>query len=37
MAVFSLSPEGQEIVKKELTRYETPYSDIIPAIYRVKK
>ncbi len=37
MGTFSLSPEGQEIVKKELTRYETPYSAIIPALYRVQK
>ncbi len=37
MGLFSLSAEGQEIVKKELTRYETPYSAIIPALYRVQK
>ncbi len=35
--MFKLSAEGQEFVKKELTRYETPYSAIIPALYRVQK
>ncbi len=35
--MFTLSPEGQEFVKKELKRYETPYSAIIPALYRVQK
>jgi len=35
--MFKLSNEGQEFVKKELTRYETPYSAIIPALYRVQK
>lgn len=35
--MFTLSTEGQDFVKKELTRYETPYSAIIPALYRVQK
>jgi NADH-quinone oxidoreductase subunit E len=35
--MFSLSAEGQEFVKKELTRYETKYSAIIPSLYRVQK
>ena len=35
--MFSLSPEGAEYVKKELTRYETKHSAIIPALYRVQK
>jgi NADH-quinone oxidoreductase subunit E len=35
--MFSLSPEGAEFVKKELTRYETKHSAIIPALYRVQK
>lgn len=34
---FSLSTEGAEFVKRELTRYETPYSAIIPSLYRVQK
>lgn len=33
----SLTPEGQEFVKKELTRYETKHSAIIPSLYRVQK
>lgn len=37
MAIFTLSNEGQGFVEKELTRYETPYSAIIPALYRVQK
>jgi NADH-quinone oxidoreductase subunit E len=37
MSFSSLSPEGVEFVKKELTRYETPYSAIIPSLYRVQK
>ena len=37
MAAFTLSPEGQQLVLKELKRYETPYSAIIPALYRVQK
>lgn len=35
--MFKLSTEGQEFVKKELKRYETPYSAIIPSLYRVQK
>src|ERR1700758_2380554 len=35
--MFSLSSEGEGIVKKELTRYETTYSAIIPALFRVQK
>jgi NADH-quinone oxidoreductase subunit E len=35
--MFSLSPEGADFVKKELTRYETPYSAIIPSLFRVQK
>ncbi len=34
---FSLSNEGVEFVKKELARYETPYSAIIPSLFRVQK
>jgi NADH-quinone oxidoreductase subunit E len=34
---FNLSPEGIAFVKKELTRYETPYSAIIPSLFRVQK
>ena len=35
--MFELSAEGQEFVKKELTRYETKESAIIPSLYRVQK
>src|SRR5262249_44277661 len=35
--MFELSKEGQEFVKKELTRYESKYSAIIPSLYRVQK
>jgi NADH-quinone oxidoreductase subunit E len=35
--MFKLSTEGQEFVKKELKRYETPYSAIIPSLFRVQK
>ena len=34
---FNLSNEGQAFVKKELTRYETPYSAIIPSLFQVQK
>ena len=34
---FQLSPEGQEFVKKELKRYETKESAIIPCLFRVQK
>lgn len=33
---FQLSSEGQEFVKKELKRYETKESAIIPSLYRVQ-
>lgn len=32
-----LSKEGEEFVKSELKRYETPYSAIIPSLFRVQK
>lgn len=35
--MFKLSSEGQEFVKKELKRYETAYSAIIPSLFRVQK
>lgn len=35
--MFKLSNEGIEFVKKELSRYETKRSAIIPALYRVQK
>ena len=35
--MFQLSAEGQEFVKKELSRYETKLSAIIPCLYRVQK
>jgi NADH-quinone oxidoreductase subunit E len=35
--MFKLSTEGQEFIKKELKRYETPYSAIIPSLFRVQK
>lgn len=34
---FELSKEGVEFVKKELERYETKHSAIIPSLYRVQK
>jgi len=34
---FQLSAEGQEYVKKELKRYETIESAIIPSLYRVQE
>ncbi len=37
MGSFSLSADGAQYVTKELTRYETPYSAIIPALYQVQK
>ena len=33
---FKLSSEGIEFVKKEMTRYETKLSAIIPALYRAQ-
>ena len=35
--MFELSNEGKEFVKKELARYETIESAIIPSLYRVQK
>jgi len=35
--MFKLSKDSEEFVKKELTRYETTYSAIIPALFRVQK
>jgi NADH-quinone oxidoreductase subunit E len=35
--MFQLSKDGLEFVKKELVRYETPRSAIIPALYRAQK
>ena len=34
---FTLSKEGEDFVKNELTRYETSYSAIIPSLFRVQK
>jgi len=34
--MFRLSPEGIEFVKKEMVRYETRLSAIIPCLYRVQ-
>ena len=34
---FQLSQEGLDFVKKELTRYETRRSAILPCLYRVQK
>lgn len=35
--MFELSREGVEFVKKEMTRYETKRSAIIPCLFRVQK
>ena len=35
--MFTLTKECEEFVKKELTRYETKHSAIIPALFRVQK
>lgn len=35
--MFTLSKEGEDFVKSELTRYETNYSAIIPSLFRVQK
>lgn len=35
--MFTLSKESEEIIKKELTRYETTYSAIIPSLFQVQK
>ncbi len=35
--MFKLSPAGEEFVKKELTRYETKRSAIIPCLFKVQE
>ena len=35
--MFQLSPKGLEFVKKELTRYESKYSAIIPSLYKAQE
>lgn len=35
--MFQLSKEGQAFVQSELTRYESKYSAIIPALFRAQK
>ena len=35
--MFKLSSEGEAFVKKELTRYETKRSAIIPCLYKVQE
>lgn len=35
--MFKLSAQGEEFVKKELTRYETKRSAIIPCLYKVQE
>ena len=35
--MFELSKEGQDFVRKELTRYESVESAIIPSLYQVQK
>ena len=37
MKNFTLSPEGAAFIKKELKRYETPLSAVLPALYRVQE
>ena len=34
---FSLSKEGQETIKKEMTRYETKLSCLIPCLWQIQK
>ena len=34
---FSLSKEGQEVIKKEMTRYETKLSCLIPCLWQIQK
>ena len=34
---FSLSKEGQNLIKKEMTRYETKLSCLIPCLWRIQK
>ena len=35
--VFSLSKEGQKIIKTEMTRYETKLSCLIPCLWQIQK
>lgn len=35
--MFKLSPEGIEFVQKELVRYETKLSAVLPCLYRVQE
>ena len=35
--MFQLSPDGLDFVKKEMKRYETKLSAVIPALYRVQE
>jgi NADH-quinone oxidoreductase subunit E len=35
--MFTLSKDSEDFVKSELKRYETPYSAIIPSLFRVQK
>jgi NADH-quinone oxidoreductase subunit E len=37
MAEFNLSKATDDVIKKELARYESKYSAIIPALYQVQK
>ena len=34
---FSLSQEGQALIKKEMTRYETKLSCLIPCLWQIQK
>ena len=34
--MFKLSPEGVQFVEKEMTRYETKLSAVIPCLYRIQ-
>ena len=34
---FSLSKKGQDIIKKEMTRYETKLSCLIPSLWQIQK
>ena len=34
---FTLSKEGIEVIKKEMTRYETKLSCLIPCLYQIQK
>lgn len=35
--IFTLSKKSQEIIKQEMTRYETPRSGLIPALWQIQK